>query len=139
MIPARIQQIAKATALLCAVGFFCFAGLSVGAGLTFAAASAWIITNLLLWSVIMMMMLQPGAQKPRVGLTLLLVFAKLFLLLAGLAVLWAFAPYTPLQILALVAGVSSVLFVTLLKAAGAKIVSLTAQSDDKTKRHAAKV
>lgn len=139
MIPAKIQQIAKATALLCAVGFFCFSGMEIGAGLVFAAASTWIIMNLLLWSVIMMMMLQPGAQKPRVGFTLLLVFAKLFLLLAGLAALWAFAPYTALQMLALVAGVSSVLFVTLLKAAGAKIVSATTPRGDKSKPRPAKV
>lgn len=123
MIPARVKQIAKGTALLGSVVFLCFLGVDRGAGIVFGATTLWMLGNLLVWSVLMKLTLQPDSTKNATGIALAAIFAKLTLLFGGILALRAFAPYDRLQVWAIVAGVSSVLFVAVLKAAGARIVA----------------
>lgn len=138
MIPARIRQIVKATGVACAIVLLFFLAYDRGAGIAFAVTSVWMIANLIIWTIVMKIVLQPGEHKTGVGLLLLALFIKIGLLLGGVLALKIFSPYTKIQLYAIIAGVSSVLVVSVLKAAGAKVAAVLKQSPAQ-KKAAAKV
>jgi hypothetical protein len=139
MIPARIKQIANATLLLGAVVLLCFSGMDAGAAATYAATTLWMLANLVVWAFVMKIVLQPGTEKPSLGIAATAILGKMVLLFGGIFALRFFAPYSAMQVYGILAGVSSVLAVAFLKAAGAKVLSLANASEGKTKSRAAKV
>ncbi len=140
MIPARIRQIVKVTAVASALVLLCFLAYDRGAGVAFGVTSVWMIANLLIWTVVMRIALNPGDDKPGVGILLAAVSVKLFLLIGGVVALKVFAPYNRLQLYAIIAGVSSVLIVAFLKALGSRVAALvTAAPAGTEKKQAAKV
>ncbi len=140
MIPQRIRQIAKTTAIACAVGVLCFFAYSRAAGLAFAVTSAWMIANLLIWTIVIRLALNPKDEKPSVAVLLLALSVKLLLLIGGVVALRIFAPYQHEELYAIIAGVSSVLIVAFLKALGSKVAAMATSSSVPTeKKRAAKV
>lgn len=124
MIPERIQQIAKTSAIACALVGLCILVSNLAAGVTYLVASAWIIANFLVWAVVFRIALHPGEDSP--GGTPVLVLAllgKVTLLGGGIVALIKFAPYSRVQLYAILAGVSSVLIVAFLKALGSRVVN----------------
>lgn len=140
MIPQRIRQIAKTTAIACAIGVLCFFAYHRGAGIAFAITSAWMIANLLIWTIVLRIALNPTDEKPSVGLLLLAITVKLFLLIGGVIALRVFAPYQKIELYAVIAGVSSVLVVAFLKALGSWVAAVATSSPAPVeKKRAAKV
>lgn len=138
MIPARIRQILKATAIASAIALLCFLAYDRGAGITFGVTSVWMMANLVIWTIVMQMALQPGENKTSPGILLLAIGVKLLLLFGGVIALRVFAPYTRWQLYGIIAGVSSVLIVAVLKAAGARVAAM-AKPSHTDKKQAAKV
>ena len=142
MIPARIRQILKATAVTAAVVLLYFLAYDRGAAIAFAATTLWMMANMVIWSLVLRMALNPGESKVGAGTMLAAVSGKLALLLAGVVALRIFAPYTKIQIYAIVAGVSSILIVSFLKALGSRIAVASKSSPSPAsvdKEHTAKV
>jgi len=139
MIPARIKQIASSTLLLGGVALICFMNIDKGAAIAYAATTCWMLANLLVWAVVMKMVLQPASEKPNMGVAAAAIAAKLGLLIGGIVLLRVLAPFNQMQVYGLVAGISSVLFVAFLKAAGAKISTWISSTQPKKNSEAAKV
>ena len=127
MIPGRIVQIARTAALTSAVVALCLFAWNPGAGIGFTATSLWMIANLLLLALVLRIALGTEEHK-RTGLFAWGLVGKFVLLGAGVAALFAFRPYTQPQVVGILAGVSSVLFVIIMKAMGAKVSHSLAES-----------
>lgn len=139
MIPTRIRQIIMATAVSAALALIGILAYDRGAGVAFAATTGWMLANLVVWTVVMKIALQPGDQKPGVGLLLGAITAKIFLLLGGVIALRIFAPYSREQIYGIIAGISSVLLVAVLKALGCRIAAWSKAASPDKKEQAAKL
>lgn len=139
MIPTRIRQIVKTTAIASALALLCVLAYDRGAGVAFGAATVWMLANLLIWTFVIRIALQAGEQKAGVGILLLAISTKLVLLFGGVIALKIFAPYTRLELYGIIAGVSSVLVVALLKALGAWMVSSSKGTAQVEKERSAKV
>lgn len=134
MIPARIRQIIKATAITSLLVLLFFLAWDRGAGIAFAATVTWMIANLVIWSFVMRIALQPGENKAGAGVLLAAISGKLFLLLGGVIALRIFAPYSKIQIYGIIAGVSSVLLVAFLKALGNRIAAYSKSAPARVKK-----
>lgn len=139
MIPARIKQITKTTAIAVAVVLLWFLAYDRGAGIAFGVTSVWMIANLIIWTVVIRIALQSGERKGGVGILLVGITVKLALLLGGVIALKLFAPYTRLQVYAIIAGVSSVLIVATLKAAGSRVAAMLQSPERIKEKDSAKV
>lgn len=123
MIPERIKQIVRSSAIACAIVALCILLYDVGASVAFSVASAWVIGNFLIWAVILGSALRPKHEPANpMGLVIGL-FGKLALLAAGIVALLYFAPYTKAQLLGILGGLSSVLIVAFLKALGSRFAT----------------
>ncbi len=139
MIPSRIRQIAKATAIASALALLCILAYDRGAGVAFGVTTAWMLANLLIWTVVIRIALQAGEQKAGVGILLLAISAKLILLFGGVIGLKIFAPYTRPQLYGIIAGVSSILVVAFLKSLGSWMVASSKGAGPVEKEQSAKV
>lgn len=138
MIPARIKQIAGAALLVGAVASLCFARVDLSAATICAVTTLWMLANLLVWAVVMKIVLLPGNEKPAVGTAAMGILGKFVLLIGGIVALRMFAPFTAMQVYAILAGVSSVLVTAFLKALGARLAALSARPAGNSKSEAAK-
>lgn len=124
MIPARVRQIIVATGVAASVVLLCLLAFDRGAGVAFAVTTAWMLANLVIWTVVVQVVIQPEAQKNGLLTIALAITAKVVLLLGGVVALMILSPYTRMQLLGIVGGVSSVLIVAFLKAAGSKVAEV---------------
>lgn len=120
MIPERIKQIVRSSAIACAVVALCILLYDVGASVAFSVASAWVMANFLVWAVILGSALRPKDEPSNPMGLMMGLLGKLTLLVVGLVVLLYFAPYTKAQLLGILGGLSSVLIVAFLKALGSR-------------------
>lgn len=121
MIPGFVKRTCISTAVAAALIAPYLYVTNQGAAIAFTVSTAWMIANLLTWSVLIVNAIRPGERSALViSLCLLIKFA---LLGAGIVALRIAAPMTRGEILAIVAGTTSVLAVATLKALGMKIMS----------------
>lgn len=120
MIPGRILQIAKTVVITCLVITLCFCAYSMPLAVSFGATSLWMLVNLLLLAVVMRIALSTDDNKS-VGLFLAAGAFKLVWLAAGIIAIQKLGVTTLHQVLGVVLGISSVLFVVIMKALGYKM------------------
>ena len=119
MIPGRIKQIVRTSAIAAVIVALCILPYNSPASVTFAVTSGWVILNFIAWAVIMGAALRRKDEPANPVGFMIGLFAKMTLLGLGLAGLVYFAPYTKAQLLAMVAGLGFVMDIAVLKALGA--------------------
>jgi len=121
MIPRFVKSTCLWTAILAAMVCPYLLQVDRGAAISFAVASGWMIGNLLAWTAVIMNAIRPDDRDPLLLMGAL--FMKLGLLAGGFIALKMGAPYTRVQLLAIIAGISSIIVVAVLKAIGARLVA----------------
>lgn len=119
MIPKFVKSTCLWTAVLAVVACPYLLRFGHGASMAFALSTAWMIANLLVWTAVIVNSIRPGDRNPLFLLAAL--FAKLALLIGGVIAMRVFAPHTRAELMAIVAGISSILVVAVLKAIGARL------------------
>jgi hypothetical protein len=122
MIPQLVKKILAATAVICGVIFCYWVLRDAGAGVAFGVCSLWAMANLVVWSGLVVSYIRPGARPA--GMVAGWLAAKVLLVVGGFAGLVAAAPMRPAVGWAILAGISSVLAVTVLTAIGAAIMGV---------------
>jgi hypothetical protein len=113
------------------VPLFCYWVLvDTRAGLAFGMAAAWGMANLGVWTALIRAFF--SKHRLRRLFIVLLVAAKLSLLAAGVAALYASRPHTPAMLLAVVLGVSMVLVSGVLTAGGAWLIGVDPAAESET-------
>lgn len=117
MIPKFIKRLIGATVLVALVIFIFLVAKDWRLAAGFGSATVWMLGNLAVWSVIAVTLTRPvPARRTRL---FLLVVAKLLLLVLGVVGLSLASPLSRAQMLAVLAGITLVFLVAVLKALGA--------------------
>ncbi len=122
MIPPLVRKILWATVVLGGVTFCYWVLRDLWSGIAFALATAWAMANVLVWAMLVLAYVRPGNRDT--GRAMAWLAVKFVLLVAGFAALVVAAPMRPITGWAVLAGVSSVLVVTVLTAAGAALTGV---------------
>jgi hypothetical protein len=122
MIPPLVRKILWATAALSGVVFSYWVLKDLGSGIAFGLATAWAMANVIVWAMLIVAYIRPGNRDT--GRAMAWLAVKFVLLAAGFAALVAAAPMRPITGWAVLAGVSSVLLVTVLTAVGAALTGV---------------
>lgn len=117
MIPGFIRRLIGATLVVAMVVLIFLVARDWRIGIYFAVSTLWMLGNLLIWTAISHMIVHPVLAR-RLWL-LGLVGVKLLFLLLGVVALNLAPPVGRGQVLAVVAGITLVFFVAVLKAVGA--------------------
>ena len=117
----------------------CFYAYSSALATAFAATSFWMLVNLLLLAIVMRIALGTEENKS-LGVFMLTGTCKLLWLAGGIIAIQKFGVSTSQQCLGVVLGISSVLFVIIMKAIGYKMSqSLAASSAGEKEKKVAEV
>jgi hypothetical protein len=122
MIPQTVRKILAATTVACGVVFCYWVLRDSAAGVAFGLSSLWAIANLVALSGLVVSSIRPG--KRAAGVVAGWMALKVAIWVGGFAMLVAAVPMRPAVGWAILAGISSVLIVTVLTAAGAAIMGI---------------
>ena len=122
MIPQAVKKILAATAVISGIVFCYWVLRDAGAGVAFGLSSLWAIGNLAALSGLVVSSIRPGQRAAAVVAGWVAV--KAAMLTGGFAALVVAAPMRPAVGWAILVGISSVLIVTVLTAAGAAIMGI---------------
>ena len=118
MIPPFIRKILVATALIVVIVWSYLVLRDWRVGAAFLISAIWMMTNFVVWSALIVTSTSRDVPAKTAKVSLL-IFAKLAVLIGGPVSLAFFRPTTKGQIFAVLGGISVVIVVTGLKAAGA--------------------